>query len=40
MAELEKNFLDGAYTPFAPECPLSEKNQNVSQPPPSKKQRE
>ena len=36
MVELEKKFLDGLYTPFAPECALSEMNQNVLQPPPKK----
>lgn len=39
MAELEKNFLDGVYTPFVPECALSEKDQNVSQPSPKKKRK-
>ena len=23
--EMEKNFLDGVYTPFGPECPLTER---------------
>ena len=39
MVELEKNFLDGLYTPFAPECALSEMDQNVAQPPPKKKRK-